>query len=161
MFMDWIKIDKFNAHHPPAVIGMGYLTAFYYKSLLDAAYLNRLVHQDITGGHDEELAQKSNLQSTNGYGIRRRKSIKMDSFRSNATNHRFFPKDENIVTYSPHINTWLYCMISRPKTPTIHFGICRPKKPSTCNLTFMMFVLSAVEHTHQFNTIGLELLKMG
>ncbi|RPH92309.1 MAG: hypothetical protein EHM72_17585, partial [Calditrichaeota bacterium] len=42
MFMDWIKIDKFNAHHPPAVIGMGYLTAFYYQSLILASNFNQM-----------------------------------------------------------------------------------------------------------------------
>ena len=30
MFMDWVKINGFECHHPPAVIGQGYLTAFYY-----------------------------------------------------------------------------------------------------------------------------------
>ncbi|MCG7859534.1 hypothetical protein MD537_21330, partial [Flavihumibacter sediminis] len=40
MFMDWIKIDRFNAHHPPAMIGTGYMTAFYFKALQDLAWLH-------------------------------------------------------------------------------------------------------------------------
>jgi len=31
MFMDWVKINGIECHHPPAVIGQGYLTAFYYN----------------------------------------------------------------------------------------------------------------------------------
>ena len=161
MFMDWIKIDKFNAHHPPAVIGMGYLTAFYYKSLLDAAYLNRLVHQDITGGHDEELAQKIK-SAINQWLWDPSKKIYKDGipFRSNATNHRFFPKDENIVTYSPHINTLAVLYDIAPKKhqqSILEYAV--HQKTIDLQPYFMMFVLSAVEHTHQFNTIGLELLK--
>ena len=33
MFMDWVNIGGFGCHHPPAVIGQGYLTAFYYHGL--------------------------------------------------------------------------------------------------------------------------------
>ena len=33
MFMDWVTIGGFGCHHPPAVIGQGYLTAFYYHGL--------------------------------------------------------------------------------------------------------------------------------
>ena len=36
MFMDWVTISGFGCHHPPAVIGQGYLTAFYYRGLRDA-----------------------------------------------------------------------------------------------------------------------------
>lgn len=36
MFMDWVKIAGFDCHHPPAVLGQGYLTAFYYRGLEDA-----------------------------------------------------------------------------------------------------------------------------
>ena len=39
MFMDWVMIDGFLMHHPPAVIGQGYLTAFYYRALADGARL--------------------------------------------------------------------------------------------------------------------------
>jgi alpha-L-rhamnosidase len=42
LFMDWVKIGGFNAHHPPAVIGQGYLTAFYYRGLQDGLRLARL-----------------------------------------------------------------------------------------------------------------------
>lgn len=42
LFMDWVKIAGFNAHHPPAVIGQGYLTAFYYRGLKDGLRLARL-----------------------------------------------------------------------------------------------------------------------
>lgn len=161
MFMDWIKIDKFNAHHPPAVIGMGYLTAFYYKSLLDAAYLNRLVNRDSIGYHDEALASKIKL-AMNKWLWDPAKKIYKDGipFRSKATNHRFFPKDKNIVTYSPHINTLAVLYDIAPKKyqqAILEYAI--HQKTIDLQPYFMMFVLSAAEHTQLFNTIGLELLK--
>ena len=39
LFMDWVQVDQFTLHHPPSVIGKGYLTAYYYKALLNAAEL--------------------------------------------------------------------------------------------------------------------------
>ena len=44
MFMDWVTIGGFPTHHPPAVIGQGYLTAFYYRALADGARLAELAH---------------------------------------------------------------------------------------------------------------------
>ncbi len=35
MFIDWVEIEGFNLHHPPAVIGQGCLSAFYYRALED------------------------------------------------------------------------------------------------------------------------------
>ena len=37
MFMDWGNIGGFGTHHPPAVIGQGYMTAVYINALRDAA----------------------------------------------------------------------------------------------------------------------------
>jgi alpha-L-rhamnosidase len=44
MFLDWITVDEFNLHHPPRIIGQGYMTAFYYQALKNAA--NLCVHCD-------------------------------------------------------------------------------------------------------------------
>ncbi len=42
MFMDWVTIGGFECHHPPAVIGQGYLTAYYYHGLDMAAARGRV-----------------------------------------------------------------------------------------------------------------------
>jgi hypothetical protein len=49
MFMDWVRVhdDKdpkisFACHHPPAVIGQGYMTALFYQALGDAIRISQL-----------------------------------------------------------------------------------------------------------------------
>ena len=161
MFMDWIKIDKFNAHHPPAVIGMGYMTAFYYKSLLDAANLNSLVGNTTVNDQELELAGKIKI-AMNSLLWDKEKKLYKDGipFRSRAQNHYFFPKDTNIVTYSPHVNTLavLYDIAPEDQHSDILNYIANQK---TIDLQpyFMFYVLSAVDHAGIFNKLGLELFK--
>lgn len=42
MFLDWVEAYGFSLHHPPASMGMGYMSAVYYRSLLRAAELTGL-----------------------------------------------------------------------------------------------------------------------
>lgn len=161
MFMDWIKIDKFNAHHPPAVIGMGYMTAFYYKSLLDAAYLNSLAGNNLTSEQNQELAQKIKMAMNHVLWDPEKKRYKDGiPFRSNAANHFFFPMDTNIVTYSPHVNTLavLYDIAPESEQSTLLEYVVN-QQAIDLQPYFMFFVLSAVDHAGQFPTLGLELLK--
>ena len=51
MFMDWVSVHdandptiKFNCHHPPAVIGQGYMTALFYRALADAIRVSTLTN---------------------------------------------------------------------------------------------------------------------
>jgi hypothetical protein len=161
MFMDWIKIDRFNAHHPPAVIGMGYMTAFYYKSLLDAAYLNSLVNNTSIRDKNVKLAEQIKLGMNNLLWDKDKKLFKDGiPFRSLKGNHNFFPEDTDIVTFSPHVNTLAVLYDIAPKnnqTSILNYAV--NQKAIDLQPYFMFFVLSAVEHTGQMNTLGLELLK--
>ena len=49
MFMDWVTVHddqnpkiSFACHHPPAVIGQGYMTALFYRALADAITISKL-----------------------------------------------------------------------------------------------------------------------
>ncbi len=49
MFMDWVTVRddqnpkiSFACHHPPAVIGQGYMTALFYRALADAITISKL-----------------------------------------------------------------------------------------------------------------------
>lgn len=161
MFMDWIKIDKFNAHHPPAVIGTGFMTAFYYKSLLDAAYLNSIVNGTSTRDKNLALANKIKL-AMNTWLWDEEKKIYKDGipFRNKRENHFFFPKDTNITTFSPHVNTLAVLYDIAPKdqqAAILNYAV--NQKAIDLQPYFMFFVLSGVHHTEQFNSLGLELLK--
>ncbi len=157
MFMDWISIDGFNAHHPPAVIGTGYLTAFYYESLLDAAYLNRLVGDRMRGERDLKLAGKIK------YGINETlwdsaKGLYKDGipFLSHVKNYIWLPPDTNIVTYSPHFNALavLYDIAPKSSQKSIMDYVVHQKK-IVVQPYFMYFVLSALRHVHDFATDGI------
>lgn len=39
MFLDWVRVDGYDLHHPPSVIGQGYLSAFYYQALRNSRRL--------------------------------------------------------------------------------------------------------------------------
>jgi hypothetical protein len=63
MFMDWCTVYddkdptiKFPCHHPPAVIGQGYMTALFYGALGDAIRVSQLTN-------DPAHAEKSGFQS--------------------------------------------------------------------------------------------------
>jgi hypothetical protein len=47
MFMDWGTLDGFALHHPPAVIGQAYLTAFYYQALADGIRIAQLAGDTV------------------------------------------------------------------------------------------------------------------
>lgn len=104
MFMDWISIKGFNAHHPPAVIGMGYLTTMYAKALLEQSYLD-----SITGNANADTRQLyDSIQS----GVNRRlwdsnRQLYRDGypFITRVRPGPWLPADTNVVTYSPHMNS--------------------------------------------------------
>ena len=161
MFMDWIKIDKYNAHHPPAVIGMGYMTAFYYKALLDAAELNELFHNTSVRNNYLQLAQKIRLGMNDLLWDQRKKRYKDGiPFRGRTTYHYFFPKDTNIVTYSPHVNSLAVLYgIAPEEYHAALLDYIENQNETDLQPYFMFYVLSAVEQAGLFGTMGLRLLK--
>ncbi len=38
MFMDWVYVGEYCLHHPPKVLGQGYISAFFYRALQNGAY---------------------------------------------------------------------------------------------------------------------------
>ena len=65
MFMDWVTIPDpkdgkraFGAHHPPAVVGQGYMTALFYRGLADAIRVCNLQGDTKRAKKYEELRMK-------------------------------------------------------------------------------------------------------
>ncbi len=42
MFMDWVSVGDYTLHHPPASMGQGYMSAFYFRALQYGAELSRM-----------------------------------------------------------------------------------------------------------------------
>jgi len=157
MFMDWIKIDEFNAHHPPAVIGMGYLSAFYYQSLMIAASLNEMNDNKLKCEENLQLAAKirNGINQSLWDG---NKGIYKDGipFKSRIKPHVWLPADEDIVTYSPHMNTLavLYDIAPSDKQAAIMNYVVQ-QQDIELQPYFMYFVLAALDHIGQFDSRGL------
>ena len=65
MFMDWATVYddknpsiKFAVHHPPAVIGQGYMTALFYRALSDAIRVSKLTDDPADADKYENLRQQ-------------------------------------------------------------------------------------------------------
>jgi len=157
MFMDWIKINKFNAHHPPAVIGMGYLSAFYYQSLRLAAEFNALAGDENQSRKNQELAEKIK-RGLNQWLWDESKGIYKDGlpFKSRVQPHFWLPADEDIVTYSPHVNTLAVLYDIAPQNyqnQIMDYVIAQ--KEIDLQPYFSYFVLSALAHIGRFDADGL------
>jgi len=65
MFMDWVTVHddknpniKFACHHPPAVIGQGYMTALFYQALGDGIRISQLTGDRIHAEKYEKLREQ-------------------------------------------------------------------------------------------------------
>ncbi len=63
MFLDWVKINGVACHHPPAVIGQGYMTAFYYRGLADGLRISALL------GDKARTARYTELRSSTATAV--------------------------------------------------------------------------------------------
>jgi alpha-L-rhamnosidase len=157
MFMDWISIEKFNAHHPPAVIGMGYLTAFYYKALIDAARLN-----ESAGNCEKQekyLTLATKIKSNFNANLwDEQNGLYKDGtpFLTNVKPHRWMPADKEIVTWSPHANTLavLYDLAPKEQHQKLLDYVVTQQKYEL-QPYFMFYVLDAIQHAGRFEDLGL------
>jgi hypothetical protein len=160
MFMDWIKIDEFNAHHPPAVIGTGYLTAFYYKALLDASTLNKLVANNDLAMEQASLANRIK-ESINANLWDAGKQLYKDgiAFKTKTPTHFWRPADKDIVTYSPHFNSLCVLYEIAPINEQIKIiDYVVNQKEIEIQPYFLFFVFDAVNHVGLFDKYGFMLL---
>lgn len=105
MFMDWIKVEGYNLHHPPAVIGEGYFTALYYQGLKDGATLAALTGDAakarhytneataLAGRFDRELWDEKAGLYRDG-----------KPFRNHQPLAHYFPADRDIETHTDQVN---------------------------------------------------------
>ena len=65
MFMDWVNVHDdrnpkvtFACHHPPAVIGQGYMTALFYQALGDAIRISQINCDQVQAEKYEKLRKQ-------------------------------------------------------------------------------------------------------
>ena len=156
MFMDWVKIAGFGCHHPPAVIGQGYMTAFYYRALLDARRV-----AELTGDKNRakeyarfrtEVAKSFNreLWSTNEGLYRDGKP-----FQSSIKTNKWLPADKDIETFSTQVNSLavLYDLAPKKMQAAIVDAFMDRSDLNT-QPYFMFFVFDALSHAGKFEKYG-------
>jgi len=156
MFMDWVTIGGFNCHHPPAVIGQGYLTAFYYHGLDMAARVAALT------GDTARVEKYNRLRAEIAGAFNRElwvpdKGLYRDGrpFQTSVKPGRRLPADKDIETFSPHVNLLavLYDLAPKDKQAAIVEKVLA-EKPMNTQPWFMHWVFQAVDHAGLFDQYG-------
>jgi len=156
MFMDWVTIGGFECHHPPAVIGQGYLTAFYYHGLDLASQIAQLTddtarvkkYSELRG----EVAEAFNRELwVAGKGLYRDGK----PFQTSVKPGQWLPADQDIETFSPHVNILAVLFDLAPKAaqPAIMEKVLSVK-PLNTQPWFMHWVFAAIEHAGLFDQDG-------
>lgn len=104
MFMDWINIKGFNAHHPPAMIGTGYMSALLYKAMVDIDSMSSFIK---TKKISYAAIADSIKQSMNTLLWDEQKQLYKDGipFSTHVKPNEWMPADTGFTTYSAHVNT--------------------------------------------------------
>jgi alpha-L-rhamnosidase len=157
MFLDWVKINGIPCHHPPAVIGQGYMTAFYYRSLADGMRLAALT------GDTSRAARYKELRSATAAAFERElwnadKGLYRDGkpFQTSVKPDEWLPADTEMETFSPHVNTLavLYDLAPKARQRAILGRVMRgeplPQEPLNVQPYFMHFVYDALAHAGLF-----------
>jgi hypothetical protein len=156
MFMDWVTIGGFACHHPPAVIGQGYLTAFYYHGMDMASRVASMM------GDKARVETYARLRRQTSEAFNRElwspeKGLYRDGkpFQTSVQPGRWLPADTQVETFSPHVNLLavLYDLAPKGKHAEIVQRVL-DEKPLNTQPWFMHWVFQAIDHAGLFEEHG-------
>ena len=161
MFMDWVSIGGFGCHHPPAVIGQGYLTAFYYHGMEMASRVAAemgdttrvekyaLLRHEIADAFERELWVANKGLYRDG-----------KPFQTSVKPGKWLPADKAIETFSPHVNLLavLYDLAPKERQTSIIDQVMA-EKPLNTQPWFMHWVFQAIDHAGVFNKYGTDQIR--
>jgi hypothetical protein len=157
MFMDWVNIGGFGCHHPPAVIGQGYLTAFYYHALEMASQVALLT------GDTARATRYAQLRHSVKNAFNRELWVPDEGlyrdgkpFQSLVHPYYWLPADKDIETFSPHVNVLavLYDLAPKSRQAAIMKEVLS-KEPLNTQPWFMHWVFGAMDHAGLFDRYAL------
>ena len=158
MFMDFRKIAGIDCHHPPAVIGMGYMTALYCRALDDGRRMALLV------GDSQRAEQYARLHRETSVAFEKElwnpeKGLYRDGkpFISTVKPHKWLPEDTQIETFSPHVNVLaiLYGLAPSERRAGIFRTLLSTQKELNVSAYFGYFTLPAMDRAGLFAELGL------
>lgn len=152
MFMDWVTIGGFATHHPPAVIGQGYMTAFYYHALEDGIRVARLQHDSARTAKYEQMREEIH-SSYNRELWDAKTGLYRDGkpFVTSVKPGDWLPADKDIETHSTQNNALAVLYDLAP--PERQAPIMRLLLAGDLNTQpyFMHFVFDALSHAGLFS----------
>jgi len=161
MFMDWVTIAGFGCHHPPAVIGQGYLTAFYYHGMEMASRV-----ADLTG-EPTRIEKYKQQRAALAAAFNRElwvadKGLYRDGkpFVTHVKPGKWLPADKDIETFSPHVN--LLAVLYDLAPPAQHAAIVEKvmaEQPLNTQPWFMHWVFQSLDHAGLFDRFGTQQMR--
>jgi hypothetical protein len=156
MFMDWVTIGGFPCHHPPAVIGQGYLTAFYCHGLDMASQVAALT------GDAARMEKYSRQRGEVAEAFNRElwvadKGLYRDGkpFVTSVKPYQWMPADKDIETFSPHVNMLAVLFDLAPKARQAAIvDRVMADHPLNTQPWFMYWVFEAIDHAGKFEQYG-------
>jgi hypothetical protein len=156
MFMDWVTIGGFECHHPPAVIGQGYLTAFYYHGLEMAARVAAMAGDSARVGKYNKLRREIAEAFNRELWVADRGLYRDGKpFQSSVKPYQWLPADKDIETFSPHVNllATLFDLAPVERRAAIVDRVLA-EKPLNTQPWFMHWVFQAIDHAGLFDKYG-------
>jgi len=161
MFMDWVNIGGFACHHPPAVIGQGYLTAFFYHGLEMASRVATLTGDTASVEKYAQLRQEIKTAFNRELWVAD-KGLYRDGepFVTSVKPYDWLPADQNIETFSPHVNMLAVLFDLAPKAQQAAIvDKVLAEKPLNTQPWFMYWVFKAIDHAGRFDQYGTDQMR--
>ena len=161
MFMDWVTIAGFKCHHPPAVIGQGYLTALFCDGLTIGKWVADMV-VDLNRAGEFEATRTKLVESFQRelWDEDRGRYCDGRPFQSKVETGKWLPDDVAITTFSPHVNLLavLYDIAPKALQPAIVQRVLA-EEPLNVQPWFMHWAFDAIDHAGLFEEHAIKLLR--
>ncbi|MEI6323042.1 MAG: L-rhamnose/proton symporter RhaT [bacterium] len=165
MFMDWVTVHddknpniKFACHHPPAVIGQGYMTALFYQALGDAIRMSQLTG-DTAHAEKYEKLRKQIAASYEKELWNSDRGLYRDGkpFMTSVSTNKWMPADVQMESFSVQNNA-LATLVGL--VPENRQSSVMEKTMTNTNWDvtpyFMHFVFNALDQADLFSKYGVE-----
>ena len=165
MFMDWVTVPddknpavRFACHHPPAVIGQGYMTALFYRALADAARVSRLTGDPARAEKYEKLRQQIAVAyQAELWNAPRGQYRDGKPFVTSVPPNKWLPADVQMESFSAQNNAIavLHDLAPAAQQPAIIETMVANKNWEVTPY-YMHFVFDAFAHAGLFGKFGVE-----
>ena len=162
MFMDWVPVGRHNLHHPPKVMGVSYMTALYYKALLNGAYICEILCDSEKRKEYTKVAAAIK-ESFNTELYVEEKGLYCDGKNGDipSISGVWMPEDEEGTYFSQHTNSLavLFDLAPVEIQRSIMEKVVNDKELIQAQPYFMHFILNAIHHAGLFDKYGNEQMR--